>query len=129
MAHIVLGAAGFTGTHLVRQLVELGEEVVAADLRPPSKPLSGAQWLTVDLCSPDSVAALPLAPSDTVYHLAARQYHEAVPRSNREEWFAEVNVGGTRNLLEEMERRACRRLVYFSTDMVYGPPQSSPVSY
>ena len=129
MAHLVIGAAGFTGLKLVQRLVEQGEEVVAADLEPaPAEAPQGVRWITADLCKPDSVAALPLSSDDTVYHLAARQYHRAVPRTNRDQWFAEVNVGGTGNLLQRMRSRDCRRLLYFSTDMVYGPPQTSPVT-
>lgn len=129
MAHVVLGAAGFTGRQLVKQLVELGEEVIASDLRPrPADTPHGVPWFVADLCQPESVAGLPLSADDTVYHLAARQYHLAVPRTRRDEWFAEVNVGGTNNLLRHMSGCQCRRLVYFSTDMVYGPPKTSPVT-
>lgn len=129
MAHVVLGAAGFTGLKLVQRLVEQGEHVVGSDVQPaPTDIPDGVRWVTADLCDPGAVAQVPLSADDTVYHLAARQYHLAVPRTHRDEWFAEVNVGGTRNLLEHMKAQGCARLVYFSTDMVYGPPQASPVT-
>lgn len=129
MAHVVVGAAGVTGRELVRRLAALGEQVIAADLCPaPADIPHGVSWVSVDLCRPESLAGLPLSADDTVYHFAARQYHLAVPRSRRDEWFAEVNVGGTNNLLQHMKSRCCGRLVYFSTDMVYGPPRTSPVT-
>lgn len=129
MAHVVFGAAGFTGLKLVQRLVEEGQEVVASDLlAQPAELPPGVRWITADLCAPDSLAQVPLSADDTVYNLAARQYHLAVPRKGRDEWFAEVNVGGTANLLQQMAASGCSRLVYFSTDMVYGPPQQSPVT-
>lgn len=64
MAHVVLGAAGFTGRQLVKQLVELGEEVIASDLRPrPADTPHGVPWFVADLCQPESVAGLPYPPT------------------------------------------------------------------
>ena len=114
--------------NLVRRLVEGGQEVIGADLRQPPASLPPVGWLQVDLCSPQTLDALPVGASDTVYCLAARQYMGPVPRNGRDEWFAEVNVNGTRHLLELLRRRGCGRLVYFSSDMVYGLPQRSPVT-
>ena len=129
MAHVVFGAAGFTGLKLVQRLFEQGEQVIASDLNPaPADTPNGVRWFAADLCQPESLAALPLSSDDTVFHLAARQYHLAVPRTRRDQWFAEVNVAGTNNLLQHMRSRNCQRLVYFSTDMVYGPPQTAPVT-
>ncbi len=73
------------------------------------------------------MANIPLGPDDVVHHLAARQFHGVVPRRGRGDWFAAVNVVGTRHLLERMVRTGCRRLIYFSSDMVYGFPDRVPV--
>ena len=47
---------------------------------------------------------LDLSPGDVVYHLAARQFADAVPRLNRTAWFEAVNVEGTREVLAAMAR-------------------------
>ena len=70
---------------------------------------------------------------DIVVHLAARAYAPKPPlkpfgvRALRE-YFASVNVAGTRRIVAQMLACGCSRLVYFSTDMVYGKPEFLPVS-
>jgi dTDP-glucose 4,6-dehydratase len=70
---------------------------------------------------------LAMGLEDVVYHLAARQFADAVPRTGRDEWFAAVNVVGTREVLAAMQRGGTHKLVFFSTDMTYGVPQTTPV--
>ena len=80
-----------------------------------------------DLEDAAAVAALPIGDDDVVHHVAARQFHEPVPKSDRDAWFAAVNVAGTERLLGRMVEVGCRRLIFFSTDMVYGVPERVPV--
>jgi dTDP-glucose 4,6-dehydratase len=129
MKHIVVGAAGFTGQHLVRRLVVTGQRVLSVDTRPVDQALlgEGSAYIKSDIRRETELEALPIEAGDIVHHLAARQYHERVPRTNRDAWFAEVNVDGTRRLLARMARTGCSRMIYFSTDMVYGVPRVSPV--
>jgi dTDP-glucose 4,6-dehydratase len=129
MKHVIVGGCGFTGRHLHRRLRERGEPTLVVDL-PAALAAAGLparEAHPADLEDPPQVAALPLGPDDVVHHLAARQFHGAVPRRGREAWFAAVNLAGTGRLLERMERAGCRRLVFFSTDMVYGLPERVPV--
>lgn len=128
MPHVILGGGGFTGRVLAEHLAGRGQAVLVVD--HPDRPFqlpAGVARLAADLADPAQVARIPLSPADTVHHLAARQFHGAVPRHGRDAWFAAVNVAGTAHVLEHMERRLCRRMVYFSTDMVYGVPQRLPV--
>lgn len=129
MKHIVVGAAGFAGRHLVRQLVRRGEKVLLVDIKPsrPMAELDRGAYIKADVCNEMELQGIPIGQDDIVHHLAARQYHERVPRANRDAWFAEVNVDGTCKLLRHMQRWGCTRMVYFSTDMVYGKPLVSPV--
>jgi dTDP-glucose 4,6-dehydratase len=126
MRHIVIGANGFTGTWLVKDLLSRGADVVACDVSEPTVP-SDADFLAVDITQPDSVQRLSLEPGDIVYLLAARQYHGPVPHRGRQHFFQEVNVDGTRHVLAHMVSNDCKRLIYFSTDMVYGLPDQVPV--
>jgi dTDP-glucose 4,6-dehydratase len=81
----------------------------------------------LDITDAGSLEALALGPDDVVYHLAARQYHLPVPSEGRTAFFEDVNTAGTQNLLRHMQKGEARRLVFFSTDMVYGLPQAVPV--
>jgi nucleoside-diphosphate-sugar epimerase len=129
MRHIIVGGSGFTGGFLARQLLEEGENILNLDSQVPhDRVLSTAPFLQVDLENPRPLENVALNSDDIVYHLAARQYHNPIPRLGRSEFFERVNVGGTRNVLEWMERTDCRNMVYFSTDMVYGLPDSIPVT-
>jgi dTDP-glucose 4,6-dehydratase len=86
------------------------------------------EFIKGDIREQRDVAKLDLGPDDIVFHLAARQFHAGVPRQKRDEWFADVNVGGTRCLLKAMAIGSSRRIVFFSTDMTYGIPDNTPVS-
>jgi dTDP-glucose 4,6-dehydratase len=124
--HVVTGGAGFVGQYLVRALQARGEQVVIFDQRVA--PGGGdVEFVAGDIRSRGDLAWLRLGPDDIVHHLAARQFHGAVPRRGREAWFADVNTGGTQALLAAMAAGGARRLVFLSTDMTYGPPETTPV--
>lgn len=123
--HVITGGAGFVGGRLAAALTGGGEEVVIFDNAAPSP--GAPRFVSGDIRNPADLSKLDLGPDDVVYHLAARQFHGAVPHKGRDAWFAEVNRDGTRNLLEAMERGGAGRLIFFSTDMTYGRPETSPV--
>lgn len=123
--HVITGGAGFVGRRLAAALRAQGEEVVIFDTVQSTCP--GALSVQGDVRNMADIARLALGPQDRVYHLAARQFHGAVPRHGRDEWFREVNTQGTRNMLEAMRQGGATRLIFFSTDMTYGRPTQSPV--
>jgi dTDP-glucose 4,6-dehydratase len=129
MRHVITGGSGFTGTALAHQLLDRGETIVDFDLKPTSDPHLSARMHFVggDVRKPEDLARLALGPDDVVYHLAARQFADSVPRWGRDAWFAETNVQGTQNVVDAMRAGGARRLVYFSTDMTYGIPKTCPV--
>lgn len=129
MRHVIIGGCGFTGRHLRDRLRLRGERVLVVDLPDPvaAARLPADEAHVADLEDAAAVAAIPLEPDDIVHHLAARQFHGGVPRHGRYPWFAAVNVAGTGRLLERMVQAGCRRLIYFSSDMVYGLPSLLPV--
>jgi len=88
---------------------------------------SSVEFVQGDVRNPSDLARLDLGPKDVVHHLAARQFHGGVPADGRDAWFADVNVTGTRHLLEAMQRGGAKQFVFFSTDMTYGRPKQTPV--
>lgn len=110
---LVTGAAGFLGSHLVCLLRSHGVRVralarVAADAREP-----GVDWITGDLVDADAMRRATTG-ANLVFHCAA-----ALPRSGVDELRAS-NVEGTRTLLGAAIAGGVRRIVYVSTDSVYG---------
>ncbi|PTV77481.1 NAD-dependent epimerase/dehydratase family protein [Agrobacterium pusense] len=129
MKHIITGGSGFTGQVLAAKLIAEGEEVVIFDKTAPSdvEVAKAATPIHGDVRSAADLARLPLSQDDVVYHLAARQFADSVPARGRNEWFAEVNVDGTKNVIAAMQAASAHKLVFFSTDMTYGKPIVCPV--
>jgi dTDP-glucose 4,6-dehydratase len=124
---IVLGGAGFIGSHLVDRLLERGDEVVAVDnlltgRRDNAERHRGHprfSFLAHDICEP-----LPLqGPAGAVFNLAS----PASPLDYARLPLETLDVGsrGTRNALD-LARRAGATLVHASTSEVYGDPIEHP---
>lgn len=124
---LVVGGAGYIGSHCVRALVDAGKEVVVFD------DLSTGHAEAVDVpLIPGDVrdhravrAALLEAAPDAVMHFAAKALvGESVAHPLR---YFDTNVGGTAALAHTMLEVGVRRLVFSSTCAVYGQPERSPL--
>jgi dTDP-glucose 4,6-dehydratase len=124
---IVLGGAGFVGSHLVDRLLERGDEVVAVDNLLTGRRDSAERhrghprftFLDHDICEP-----LPLqGPAGTVFNLAS----PASPLDYARLPLETLDVGsrGTRNALE-LSRKMGATLLHASTSEVYGDPLEHP---
>lgn len=132
MRSLVTGGTGFTGSHLVRRLLERGESVVALDtdrgLFADELERQGARIHLGSVTDEESLDDATRG-ADVVYHLAAAFRNVNVP----EEVYWNVNVEGTRKVLETAEKHDVDRVVYCSTQGVHGhvddPPgdENSPI--
>jgi UDP-glucose 4-epimerase len=130
---VVIGGAGFVGSHLVDQLLRepVGQVVVldnfvrgrranleqaAADRR-----VAVVEGSITDLVTLHRV----LAGADGVFHLAALWLYECVhqPRAA-----VEVNIGGTYNVVEACQAAGVKRVVYSSSASVYGDALFTPMT-
>lgn len=125
MKALVTGANGFTGSHLVKALLERGD-VVVAFVRKTSN-LSRLADCTVDFAYGDigDRAALTAAMDgvDVVFHTAAYVELGVVDEALMER----VNVEGTRTVLDTAQRAGVSKLVYCSTIGVYGDTQGQVI--
>ncbi|MCL1888933.1 MAG: NAD(P)-dependent oxidoreductase [Desulfovibrionaceae bacterium] len=119
---VLIGGSGFLGKAAAALLAGQGHELVALDIAPPAVP--DLAFVQQDI---RERLSFTFAPDDVVIHLAANQYHLKAPRRDREEFFRRTNTIGTGNVLARMEECGARKLIYFSTDMVYGYPRALPV--
>ncbi len=128
MKHVIIGGDGFLGRHLARALVERGEKVLIAGLHKSDglDIYRTVPFVPADITRPSEVAGLPIEADDVVYHFAARLLVPIVRRSQRKDYFWLVNYHGTENVLRHAYDRDCRRVIYFTTDMVYGHTRTVP---
>ncbi len=119
MKVLLTGPTGFIGSHAVEALLKKGYSVIC--LVRKTSDLRWIEGLDVSLCYGDVrdkdslLEAVPGA--DYVLHLAS------LTRAPREEDYTEVNVKGTRNLLEAVSERntSLKKFVYLSSLAAVGP--------
>ncbi len=116
---LVTGATGFIGQHLVRMLLERGDEV--ACLRRKSSNVDHYNSLDVRLVEGDVTAPDTLPPAvagtEEVYHLAG-----LVSALRREDFFR-VNEQGTRNLMAACAATGTPPVVVLVSSLAAGGPQ------
>ncbi len=129
MSILVIGGAGYIGSHNVWALIERGESVVVLDnfstgheaaLHPAARLYRGDVRSAADL---DRVFTENRV--EAVLHFAAFiQVGESMRDPLR---YFNNNVYGMQSLLEAMVRHGCGRLVFSSSAAVYGEPESVPI--
>ena len=133
MRIVVTGGTGFTGKVLVKRLLSEGHEVLALDYQEGFKTAEIKDWggeVIIGSVTDKSVVEKALKGADIVHHLAAAFRELNVPES----YYDEVNVEGTRNVLEIAEKQGVKKFVYCSTCGVHGnidhPPadESAPIN-
>ncbi len=109
MRILVTGANGFVGARLVKELAK--ENDVLALCR--SKPDLPAKFVKGDLLDDKVISTLRRLTFDVVYHLAAN-----TDESDMGMW--DVNVEGTRRLLEACKNKNLTRFIFMSSSGVLG---------
>lgn len=138
MKVLVTGAAGFIGSHLAETLLRRDDTVVGVDnfndyYSPAQKRTNAAllaahdRFTMIEADVRDRERMLSLCADhhpDAIAHLAAMAgVRYAVQRP---EIYAEVNVGGTLNLLDGARFAGIGRFVFASTSSVYGGTETIP---
>ena len=128
MRILVVGGAGYIGSHAVRRLLAGGHEVCVLDnLAAGHREAVPEGLLTVgDLMDRDGLAAILKAGAfDGVMHFAA---HTSVPESVADPAkYYRNNVVGSLNLLDAMRAAGVARIVFSSTAATYGIPAEVPI--
>ncbi|MGQ0607819.1 MAG: complex I NDUFA9 subunit family protein [Chloroflexota bacterium] len=109
MTVAVIGATGFVGSHLVPHLVQAGHRVIAVSRAGRRR----ADWTdAVEARAADVSTGRGLDEAldgaDAAVHLVA------IPRQTKGLTFEEINVRGTRRVVEAAERAGVRRFVHLS---------------
>jgi len=124
MAVLVTGATGFTGGHLARRLAALGHRVRAL-VRPGANTdvlrAAGIEIVPGQLTSADDVRNAATGCS-RIYHIAAAFRTAGHP----DQYYFDVNVGGTSHVLDAAQAAGCERVIHCSTGGVHGHVENPP---
>ena len=129
MAILVLGRAGYIGSHTALELVKAGNEVVIADnlVTGYRKAIpEGAKFYEGDLRDSDFLDNLfHQEKIDAVIHFAAYSLvGESVTNPLK---YYDNNLYGTKVLLEAMVKNNVGKIVFSSTAATYGEPENIPI--
>lgn len=127
------GAAGFIGSHLCEYLRFLGYEVTGLDdlsvgrLSNLSSVMNqkGFQFINCDISDLNQLKKVPRN-YEYVFHLAALA--DIVPSIDRPKRYFDVNVVGTMNILEHINKNDLRKFIYSASSSCYGIPTTYPTN-
>ena len=121
---LVTGATGFTGGHLARELRRRGYAVRALTRR--GSDTSGLADHGIELCEGQLVnlddVTRAMQGVGVVFHIAAA-YREA---KHPDSYYFDVNVGGTKHILDAARSEGVSRVVHCSTAGVHGEVTTIP---
>lgn len=125
---LVTGAGGLVGRQVVRLLAAHRghfEHVVAADVRPAEETerQPGVEYCVADIRDPDLAKLFERYRVDTVIHLAA----VVTPgKRSSPQLEYEIDVLGTKNVLETCVATGVQRIIYTSSGAAYGYHADNP---
>lgn len=129
MAILVLGGAGYIGSHMVYELIDAGQDVVVADdlstgFRAAVHPK--ARFYQLDARNRTALAALFAREKiEGVIHFAA--YSQVGESMQDPLKYYDNNLYGTIVLLETMQQYQVDKIVFSSSSAVYGEPEQTPI--
>jgi UDP-glucose 4-epimerase len=127
---LVVGGAGYIGSHCVRQALAAGHKVAVLDDlsygHPESVP-AGVKLYRADMGDPVAVrsALRETAPEAVIDFAAFTNVGESVQQPAR---YHENNVVRTEELLQAMLAEGVKKLVFSSTCATYGIPEKMPMT-
>ncbi len=113
--HLVTGASGFLGSQIVDKLYDMGEkDIIAHDILDNPDKKDGVQYVNGDIRNRPELLEISRG-VDYIHHNAA-----LVPISKAGEDFHNVNVIGTRNIIDCCREHKVTKLVHVSSSAIYG---------
>ncbi|GHV92286.1 UDP-glucose 4-epimerase GalE [Spirochaetia bacterium] len=141
---LIIGGAGYIGSHVAREFLDQGHQVTVFDnfssglrrnLFPEARFIHGdildyAGLLRAASGNPDALAGSAVggktgAPFDAIVHLAAAK--AAGESMVRPEKYSINNINGTMNILNAAAETGIKNIVFSSSAAVYGEPQYLPI--
>lgn len=125
---LVIGGAGYIGSHVVKALLADGFKVTVYDNMSTGQGcnlFSNADFIKGDILDVPLLEKTMAAGFDAVVHLAAKK---AVGESmENPSFYAENNLNGSINIFNAMIHNGIKNVVFSSSAAVFGAPQYVPV--
>ncbi|HBR59626.1 MAG TPA: UDP-glucose 4-epimerase GalE, partial [Deltaproteobacteria bacterium] len=124
---LVVGGAGYIGSHVVKALRDAGKSPVVFDNMSSGLQenlLPGIPFIPGDILEPEQLKSA-MEGVDSIIHLAALK--AAGESMTEPEKYAENNLCGTVNLLNAATAANVKNFVFSSSAAVYGEPQYLPM--
>jgi nucleoside-diphosphate-sugar epimerase len=121
MLHLVTGGSGFVGSNIARRLVARGERVRVLDIWKSNDLPDEVEFIYSDINDKDGLSNA-LRDVDYVHHNVA-----LVPLDKAGEQYWQVNVLGTKLLLEESKKHEVKHISHMSSSAVFGSPEIMPI--
>jgi UDP-glucose 4-epimerase len=128
MRFLVVGGAGYIGSHMLKHLLKAGHTVVVADNFSTGhrSALAGGTLVELDIADTDALDTLFAAQQfDAVFHFASFiQVGESVTEPAK---YYQNNLAATLTLLQAMVKAGVNNFIFSSTAAIYGDPVYSPI--
>lgn len=128
MRILVVGGAGYVGSHMTRMLLEEGHEAIVVDNLSTGyrDAVPAKTFLKADLCHRVLLDTIfSRHQFDAVMHFAScSQVGESVANPGK---YYLNNVANTLNLLDAMLKRRVTRIIFSSTAAIFGEPRYVPI--
>lgn len=127
MSILVTGGAGYIGSHTVRYLKDLGEDVIVVDNLQTGfkKSVDVEKFYQIDLRDKELDKVFKENDIEGVIHFAANSLVGVSVKEPLD--YYDNNVYGTMCLLKTMMENNVDKIVFSSTAAVYGEPENSPI--
>jgi UDP-glucose 4-epimerase len=125
---LVVGGAGYIGSHMVKCLLQHGEDVLIMDTleKGHRDAIVGGKFVEGDLRRPDDLKRVfGKHDVESVMHFAA--YASVGDSVKNPSTYYENNVLGCYALLEAMRAHKINKLIFSSSAAVYGEPNTVPI--
>ena len=128
MKVLVIGGAGYIGSHVVKEMMKAGHEVTVFDnlssgLRCNLFPKNG--FIYGNILIPSDIEAAFAQGFDAFVHLAA--FKAAGESMLLPEKYSVNNITGTLNIMNAAVKYGCKKMIFSSSAAVFGSPEYLPI--
>ena len=128
MKVLIIGGAGYIGSHVARHFIDSGHQVTVFDNLSTGQRINifpEEEFIEGDILSPAQLDSAMAGGYDLIIHLAA--FKAAGESMEKPEKYSVNNITGTINILNSAVKAGIQNIVFSSSAAVYGEPVYLPI--